>query len=278
MLNKTPTSNVILTGLLPRNKCNSNRRKRLKKVNSYLLSLCKNENNMLYMDQGRGWTLDDHTLDESLFYVDQLHLIEAGNTKFALSISNTIHNFNDLKFKLQSRMSMSISHTKSVLVTSSETSLPLSMPPTSRKSPPSIHKPPPSTSPHKPPPSISFHKPLSSTSPHKPLSSTSPHKPLSSTLPQKPPPSTSPFKPRPSTSPHKPPPSTSPQKPPPLTSPQKPPSPTSPHKPPPSTPFQKPPPSISPHKLRPSTSIHEQPPSIQFYFIICIANIFKHCN
>ena len=116
---------------------------------------------MLYMDQGKGWTLDDHTLDESLYYVDQLHLIEAGNAKVALSISNTIHNFNDLKFKLQSRMSVSISHTKSVPVTSSETSLPLSTPPTS-------HKPPPSTSPHKPPPSISFHKPPPATSPHKP--------------------------------------------------------------------------------------------------------------
>ena len=154
MLNKAPTSHILLTGLLPRDKCNSNRRKRLKKVNSYLLSLCKNESKLLYMDQGRGWTLDDHTLDESLYYVDQLHLIEAGNAKFALSISNTIRNFNDLKFKLQSRMSMSISHTKSVVVTSSETSLPLSTPPTSHKSPPSIHKPPPSTSPRKPPPSI----------------------------------------------------------------------------------------------------------------------------
>ena len=113
---------------------------------------------MLYMDQGRGWTMDDHTLDESLYYVDQLHLIEAGNAKFALSILNTIRNFNDLKFKLQSRMS-------------------------SHKSPPSIHKPPPSTSPRKPPPSISFHKPPPSTSPHKPRPSTSPHKPPSSTSP-----------------------------------------------------------------------------------------------
>ena len=93
--------------------------------------------------------MDDHTLDESLYYVDHLHLIEAGNAKFASSISNTIRNFNDLKFKLQSRMPMSISHTKSVPVTSSETSLPLSTPPTSHKSPPSIHKPPPSISPRK---------------------------------------------------------------------------------------------------------------------------------
>ena len=217
---------------------------------------------MLYMDQGRGWTLDDHTLDESLCYVDQLHLIEAGNAKFASSISNTIRNFNDLKFKLQSRMSMSISHKKSVPVTSSEISLPLSTPPTSHKSPPSIHKPPPSISPRKPPPSISFHKPPPSTSPHKPCPLTSPHKPPPSTSPLNPLPSASPHKPRPSTSPHKPRPSTSPQKPRPSTSPQKPPPPTSPHKPPPSTPFQKPPPSISPHKLRPSTSIHKQPPSI----------------
>ena len=143
---------------------------------------------MLYMSQGRGWTLDDHTLDKSLYYVDQLHLIEAGNAKFAFIISNTIRNFNDLKFKLQSRMSMSISHTKSVLVTSSETSLPLSTPP---------H---PSTSPQKPPPL---------TSPQKPLPLTSPHKPPPSTPFQKPPPSISPHKLHPSTSIHKQPPSLS---------------------------------------------------------------------
>ena len=151
-------------------------------------------------------------------------------------------------------MSMSISHTKSVPVTSSETSLPLSTPPTSHKLPPSIHKPPPSTSPRKPPPSISFHKPPPSTSPHKPRPSTSPHKPPSSTSPQKPPPSTSPYKPHPSaspqkllpsTSPQKLPPSTSPQKPPPLTSPQKPPPPTSPHKQPPSISSPKLPSSLS---------------------------------
>ena len=210
LLNKAPTSNIISAGLLPRDKCNSNRRKRFLKVSIYHLSLCKNENNLLYMDQGRGWTLDEHTLDKSLYSVDQLHLIEAGNAKCALSISNMIRNFNDLKFKLQSRMSMPISHTKSVPVTSSETSLLLSTPPTSHKSPPSIHK---------PPPKISFHKPSPSTSPHKPRPSTSPHKPPSSTSPQKPPPSTSPHKPRPSTSPHKPRPSTSPHKPPSSTSP-----------------------------------------------------------
>ena len=210
--------------------------------------------------------MDDHTPDESLYYVDQLHLIEAGNAKFALSISNTIRNINDLKFKLQSRMSMSISHTKSVPVTSSKTSLPLSTPPTSHKSPPSIHKPPPSTSPRKPPPSISFHKPPPSTSPYKPRPSTSFHKPPSSTSPQKSPPSTSPLKPRPSTSPHKPRPSTSRQKPPPSTSPLNPCPSASPHKPcpstsPPSTSPHKPCPSTSPQKPRPSTSPKKPPPS-----------------
>ena len=128
------------------------------------------------MDQGRGWTLDDHTLDESLYYVDQLHLIEAGNAKFALSISNTIRNFNDLNFKLQSRMSMSISHAKSVPVTSSETSLPLSTPQHLINHHHKIDKPPPSTSPRKPPPSISFHKPPPSTSPLNPCPSASPQK------------------------------------------------------------------------------------------------------
>ena len=40
------------------------------------------------MDQGNAWILNSHMLDKSLYYKDHLHLIENGNAKLALKISN----------------------------------------------------------------------------------------------------------------------------------------------------------------------------------------------
>ena len=53
------------------------------------------------MGQGEGLIVHDNIQDESLYYDDHLHLIEPGNAKFALNISNTFNNFNELKFNLQ---------------------------------------------------------------------------------------------------------------------------------------------------------------------------------
>ena len=66
------------------------------------MDFCKNEKNMLFMGQGIGWILHDNILDESLYYDDHIHLVEPGSAKFALNISNTINNFNELKYNLQS--------------------------------------------------------------------------------------------------------------------------------------------------------------------------------
>ena len=78
LLEKAPKSNIILTGILPRDKYKSKRRNKLCEVNSYLNSSCKTEKNMLYMYQGSGWTLNSHMLDKSLHCKDHLHLIEMG--------------------------------------------------------------------------------------------------------------------------------------------------------------------------------------------------------
>ena len=78
---------VIVTGLLPRDPEWSHRRKKIKLINYYLKKLCRdNFNEFYFMKQDDDWTDKDGNLDEKLYYTDQLHLIEAGNRKFACSI------------------------------------------------------------------------------------------------------------------------------------------------------------------------------------------------
>ena len=78
---------VIVTGLLLRDPEWSHRRKKIKLINYYLKKLCRdNFNEFYYMKQDDDWTDKDGNLDEKLYYTDQLHLIEAGNRKFACSI------------------------------------------------------------------------------------------------------------------------------------------------------------------------------------------------
>ena len=114
---------------------------------------------MLFMDQGEGWILHDSILDESLHYGNHTHIIEPWNTKFALNISNTINNFDELKYNLQSQVSRQLS----------------AKPPFTL-----ISKPLPTTSPAKSLPSIaSPPKPLPAISPPKQLQTTSPLKPTS---------------------------------------------------------------------------------------------------
>ena len=78
---------VIVTHLLPRDPEWSHRRKKIKLINYYLKKLCRdNFNEFYFMKQDDDWTDKDGNLDEKLYYTDQLHLIEAGNRKFACSI------------------------------------------------------------------------------------------------------------------------------------------------------------------------------------------------
>ena len=87
-------SNIIITGLLPCDKVKSKGKNKLLKLNSYFCNFCKNEKNMLLIDQGKGWILHDNLLDESPYCDDNIYLVEPGNAKFALNISDVINNFN----------------------------------------------------------------------------------------------------------------------------------------------------------------------------------------
>ena len=145
MVRKARKSNIILTGLLPRDKIKPKRTNKLLKVNNYISNFCKNEKNMLFISQGEDWILHDNILDISLNYDDHTHLVEPGKGKFALNISNAINNFNELKNNLQSKVSRQLSAKPSLTF---------------------ISKPLPTTSPPKPlPPIASLPKPLPAISP-----------------------------------------------------------------------------------------------------------------
>ena len=78
---------VIVTGLLPRDLEWSKRRKKINLINYYLEKLCCDRfDDFYFMKQDNDWTDEDGKLDKKLYYVDQLHLVEAGNRKFACSI------------------------------------------------------------------------------------------------------------------------------------------------------------------------------------------------
>ena len=78
---------VIVTGLLPRDLEWSQRLKKINLINYYLEKLyCNRFDDFYFMKQDDDWTDEDGTLDKKLYYADQLHLLEAGNRKFAYSI------------------------------------------------------------------------------------------------------------------------------------------------------------------------------------------------
>ena len=78
---------AIVTGLLPRDSEWSQRRKKINLINYYLEKLCCDRfDDFYFMKQDDNWTDEDGKLDKKLYYTDQLHLVEAGNRKFACSI------------------------------------------------------------------------------------------------------------------------------------------------------------------------------------------------
>ena len=86
------TGTITLTficGLLPRDEYVSVNRMIIDEIKD-LLSFKYSVNNFHFIDQSKGWTLDNGTLDFSLFYSDGLHLIEKGNLKLGKSILKAI--------------------------------------------------------------------------------------------------------------------------------------------------------------------------------------------
>ena len=82
--NRCNNPNIFICGLLPRDEYVSVNRVIIDEINDLLSFRCS-VNNVHFIDQSKGWTLDF-----SLFYSDGLHLIEKGNLKLGKSILKAI--------------------------------------------------------------------------------------------------------------------------------------------------------------------------------------------
>ena len=81
--------NLFICGLLPRDEYVSVNRVIIDKINDLLSFKCS-LNNFHFIDQSKGWTLDNGTLDFSLFCSDGLHIVQKGNLKLGKSILKAI--------------------------------------------------------------------------------------------------------------------------------------------------------------------------------------------
>jgi len=90
-LEKLSGIQVLVTGLIQRDLTETFRRVKIKKVNRILKRMCQTKfDDVHFMKQASGWVLEDGMLDQSLYHTDHLHLIEAGNRKFASSIKEAL--------------------------------------------------------------------------------------------------------------------------------------------------------------------------------------------
>ena len=84
ILSKKPGSNIIITGLLPRDeKATSTRRTMINAINQLLQHECQKKRNVTFLEPCEDWLQSNGDLRKQLYYRDFLHLVERGNSKFA---------------------------------------------------------------------------------------------------------------------------------------------------------------------------------------------------
>ena len=87
--NQSSNPNIFICGLLPRDESFSINRLIINEVNDLLKSK-RFVRSFHFINLNNGWTLNNGTLDFSLFYSDALHLVEKGNLKLGKSILKAI--------------------------------------------------------------------------------------------------------------------------------------------------------------------------------------------
>ena len=83
--NQSSNSNIFICGILHHNESFSIYRLIINEVNNLLKFKCL-VNNFHFVNQNNGWTLNNGAPDFSLFYSDDLYLVEKGNLKLGKSI------------------------------------------------------------------------------------------------------------------------------------------------------------------------------------------------
>ena len=87
--NQSSNPNIFICGLLPRDESFSINRLIINEVNDLLKYKCFVKR-FHFINLNNGWTLNNGTLDFSLFYSDALHLVEKGNLKLGKSILKAV--------------------------------------------------------------------------------------------------------------------------------------------------------------------------------------------
>ena len=82
---KKSSLRIFICGLLPRDEKWSVNRLYIEEINKLLESKCK-KFQFNFIEQGHDWINENGTLNASLYYRDNLHLVEKGNIKLSKSI------------------------------------------------------------------------------------------------------------------------------------------------------------------------------------------------
>ena len=98
ILNEKPRSNIIITGLIPRDeKATSEIRIKINFINQLLQHECQDKRNVTFLEPEEDWVEDNGNLRRQFYYRDFLHLVERGNYKFASWIWNAIKHLQDTR-------------------------------------------------------------------------------------------------------------------------------------------------------------------------------------
>lgn len=92
---KKPNVSIVVCGILPRDLYPTIRRDNIDELNDELFEYISyseelRDEYVYFLAPGTGWTRKGGKLDESLYFTDHLHLVEAGDEKLAKSISRLV--------------------------------------------------------------------------------------------------------------------------------------------------------------------------------------------
>ena len=84
---------IVVSGLIPSDTLNTKPRQKLLEVNQLLQDKCTNYTSVYFLKPDTDWTTLDGRLNKTIYYKDNIHLLENWNKKLVLSIKTKLVNF-----------------------------------------------------------------------------------------------------------------------------------------------------------------------------------------
>ena len=84
---------IVVSGLIPSDTLNTKPRRKLLEVNQLLQDKCTNYTSGYFLKPDADWTTLDGRLNKTIYYKDNIHLLENRNKKLVLSIKTKLVNF-----------------------------------------------------------------------------------------------------------------------------------------------------------------------------------------